>query len=75
MLKMKKVAEKDNLRLRVAQLKTRFKKGADYTAIYQYEFGTQSEEQLNKIRMVWNLRQVDKEITENLEKIAKKIKP
>lgn len=73
MLKSKRIDVKDSLRLRVATLKIGFKKGFDYTTLYQYEFGTQSFEQLHKIRMVWNLREVDEVITVNLERLSKKL--
>lgn len=78
MNKTKKVAKKsisegDSLRMRIIAVKSKFPKGFDYTPIYQYEFGIQSTEQLQKIRAVWNLREIDPTITSNLEKIADNI--
>lgn len=64
----------DELRIRIISLKKKFPKGFDYTPLYQYEFGSQAPETLNKIRAVWNLREVDEAITLNLEKIAENIK-
>lgn len=72
MLKATKISSTDNLRLRVANLKTTFRKGADYIPLYIYEFGEQTEKQVARIRAVWNLRETDEDITKNLEKIAKK---
>lgn len=75
MTKTKKVtvSRQDELRMRVIKLKAQFPKGFDYTPLYQYEFGGQSADQLNKIRAVWNLRDADEAITANLEKIANNI--
>jgi hypothetical protein len=64
---------KERLMRRILDLKSKFEKGQDYTTLYQYEFGPQEAETLNKIRMVWNLRETDETITKNLEKIAKKL--
>lgn len=77
---MQKIARKkpeasksDSLRLRVVELKKHFKANADYTTLYDYEFGTQSDKVKAKIRAVWNLVQVDEQITANLEAIAVKV--
>jgi hypothetical protein len=72
-IKSRKISEKDKLLMRVATLKTVFKSRHRYTELYEYEFGKQSAKMLNKIRMVWNLRETDEQITANLEKIAKNI--
>lgn len=73
-IKSPKIPAADKLRIRVATLKTAFKKRCDYTALYIYEFGPQTEKQLMKIRAVWCLQRTDEEITKNLETIAKKNK-
>lgn len=69
------VSDTDQLKMRVIALKQKFPKNKrlDYCPIYEYEFGPQSQDQLNKIRAVWNLREADEEITSNLEKIAEKL--
>jgi hypothetical protein len=74
MLKKRKIEVKDQLRLRVVDLKSRFKGNVDYTTLYQYEFGEQDNRTVAKIRAVWNLRETDELITSNLEKIAAKYK-
>jgi hypothetical protein len=64
----------DSLRMRILKVKTLIPKGFDYTPVYIYEFGKQTDEELNKIRMVWNLRATDEKITRNLEIIAENLK-
>ncbi|MCE3278002.1 MAG: hypothetical protein K0S44_193 [Bacteroidetes bacterium] len=61
-----------DLRLKISRLKEGVKGRIDYTTLYEYEYGKQPADVINKIRMVWNLRDVDAEITARLEKIIKK---
>ena len=74
MNKTAKLKPKDSLKFRVGVVKSVFPPGLDYTPLYQYEFGLQSESDLEKIRNVWNMRATDEQITENLEKLVKKVK-
>lgn len=64
----------DELRLRVLRVKGIIPKKFDYVPLYTYEFGDQTEEHINKLRNVWNLRSTDEEMTQRLELIADKIK-
>lgn len=64
----------DALKMRVAEVKKKFKMRSDYTSLYEYEFGRQNESMIRKIRNVWNLIISDDEITKNLETLAKKMK-
>ncbi len=64
----------DALRMRILKVKSKIPKGFDYTTLYIYQFGHQSDQTLNTIRMVWNLRTVDETITKRLEKIAENLK-
>lgn len=70
--KTKEISDEDSLRLRV--LKAKSKIPFDYTPLYQYEFGPQNDDHLNRVRQVWNLRVVDEVITGRLEQIAEKVK-
>lgn len=58
--------------MRITALKESVSGRIDYTTLYEYEYGKQTAETLNKIRMVWALRTVDADITAKLEKIIKK---
>lgn len=67
----------DELRLRVIEAKKALggeDKRINYTQLYEYTFGPQNTKLLNKIRAVWNLREVDEEITKQLEEIAESFK-
>jgi hypothetical protein len=68
--KKSKINQNDALRMRVITLKSKFPSRYDYTPIYEYVFGKQTKKELDRIRAVWNLREVDKKITENLETIS-----
>lgn len=74
MNKPAKVKNADGLRLRIIEVKKRFGKRINYTLLYEYEFGKQPKEVIDRIRAVWNLREVDETVTKNLEKIAKNAK-
>lgn len=68
-----KISKNDALRLRVIEVKTVLKKVRNYTILYEYEFGKLTKKQLEKVRAVYNLREVDESVTKNLETIAKQI--
>lgn len=64
----------DCLRLRILQIRAQLPKGINYTPFYEQMFGEQKKDILHKIRMVWSLREVNEEITKNLEKMVEQIK-
>lgn len=71
--KEKKLKSINDLRLRILKLKARMPYWM-YGQAYQDEFGVVSESEINRIRMVWNLRLTDEKITTNLELLADKLK-
>ena len=66
-----KLKQNDNLKLRMLQAKTMLPR--EYTSLYLMYY-PDGKKDLEKIRRVWNLTQVDKLIVERFEKIAEILK-